>query len=130
MSVCNVIYDRYWMADEVEKMCECPEGSVCPTMYSNPNDEYSLHINSRTQIKFCEPIDSLQKCERNQLAITIKRVYHLDNLQNETTVLHCLCDNRTYWKFNMSYGDYLDQDKALIEISEDYICSGKRVAHQ
>lgn len=125
LAVCNVVYDRYWMADEVEKMCVCPEGSICPTMYANPIDEYSLQINSRTQIKFCEPINMLQKCSQNQLAITTKRISRKDVLQSDKTILHCVCEGRNYWRFNMSYGDFLDQDKSLIEISEDYVCSGK-----
>lgn len=113
------------MSDLIEKMCACPNKSVCPTMYAKPLDESALQINSRTQIKFCEPITSLLKCKPNQLAVTMKRIYHLDNLQSGKTILHCLCDQYSYWKFNQSYGDYLDNDKAMIEISDDYICSGR-----
>lgn len=115
------------MADSVEKMCECPDEQPCPTMYAKQLDEYSVQLNSRTQIKLCEPInESLRKCTADQLVVTKKRVYHLDELMSEKTILHCTCDERSYWRFNHSYGDYLDQDKALIEISEDWICSGLR----
>ncbi|XP_063700903.1 uncharacterized protein LOC134831171 [Culicoides brevitarsis] len=123
-AVCNILYDRHWMPDLIENICTCPQGSVCPTMYADPIDEYAMQINSRTQIKFCEPIDKLKKCKRNELAITTKKILYLDHLRSAKAVLHCACDDfSSYWKFNQSYGDYLDNDKALIEIFDDYQCT-------
>lgn len=121
-AVCNVIHNRHWMPNLIEKICTCANGT-CPALYAEKNDESALQINSRTQVRFCEPITTLAKCKTNQLAITMKRIYHLDNLSSGKAILHCLCDEHSYWKFNQSYGDYLDNDKALIEISDDYTCT-------
>ncbi|XP_065211850.1 uncharacterized protein LOC135839658 [Planococcus citri] len=71
--ICSVVHKRYWFSIKVERLCRCDvDGQECPNSWSDDNDEngepdkYTMALNNRAQIKFCEPITALPNCLQQQ----------------------------------------------------------------
>lgn len=128
--VCNLVHNPKWGINSVEKLCKCSEGSFCPTNFS-PNDGSSLLVNARTQMKFCTPLSELQSelemCDENEIAIQVKTVYQIDQVQNVSASILCNCNHHgpNYWKYNSRVGQFVAENEKLFEVLDNYQCSGK-----
>lgn len=119
----------------VEKFCKCPGDSFCPVTYAK-NDEYSISVNTRTQMKFCQPVKNilgnLKVCDSNDIALSIRSTIHLDTVQNTSVSLLCSCweegefdKKHKYWRHHMRSGEPIDDEKNLFEVVDNYKCVGK-----
>jgi hypothetical protein len=126
---------RYWVSNLVEKFCKCPSDSFCPVTYQK-NDEYAINVNTRTQMKFCQPVQDiysqLKKCEKNETAVTIRTVFQMDLVKNSSATVLCSCWDEmefgrkfNYWQFVSRSGESLDDELNLFEIVDNYQCTGK-----
>lgn len=121
------------MIDQVEKRCKCPDETFCPAIYA-PSDGWGLTINARTQMKFCSPMSnittSLNKCHEDDVAISVKTLYHMDSIRNLTVELLCTCPTQEpiYWKYHSRVGETIDEDLNLFQITDNYRCVGKNIS--
>lgn len=128
--ICNLVHNPKFGINSVEKLCKCPDGSFCPTSFS-PNDGSILLINSRTQMKFCSPLSELESklemCNENEVAIQLKKIYLIDQVQNMSASLLCNCnhDGPNYWKYHSRVGQFVASDEKLFEVLDNYQCSGR-----
>jgi hypothetical protein len=130
--ICNLVHNPYWGTNSVEKLCKCPEGTFCPATFT-PNDGWSLPVNVRTQMKFCSPIAQLQSqlepCEDEDIAITVKTFFHIDQVKNVSANILCSCerDVPTYWKYHSRAGRNVVEDEKLFEVVDNFQCSGMEI---
>lgn len=121
------------MIDQVEKRCKCPDETFCPAIYA-PSDGWGLTVNARTQMKFCSPMTNitsyLNQCQGDDVAITVKTLYHMDSIRNLTVELHCSCPTQEpiYWKYHSRVGETIDEDLNLFQITDNYRCVGKDIS--
>lgn len=121
------------MIDQVEKRCKCPDETFCPAIYA-PSDGWGLTVNARTQMKFCSPMTNitsyLNQCQGDDVAITVKTLYHMDSIRNLTVELHCSCPTQEpiYWKYHSRVGETIDEDLNLFQITDNYRCVGKSIS--
>lgn len=127
--ICNLVHNPTWGINAVEKLCKCPEGTFCPATFS-PNDGWSLPVNTRTQMKFCSPIQQLQTqlepCEKEDIAIELRTLFHVDQVKNITATMLCSCEHGSpiYWKYNSREGKDVVEDEKYSEIIDSFQCSG------
>jgi hypothetical protein len=50
-SVCNVLYRRFWFRMRIERLCRCPHRSECPMEWSSKQDNYTMSLSNRSQLK-------------------------------------------------------------------------------
>jgi hypothetical protein len=130
LDICSIVHKPYWGINQVEKFCKCPEGSYCRAKFSN-DDEHSLPVNDRTQMKFCSKIIDLEekipKCEAGEPAIKIKTVYLIDQVKNVSASWNCNCDSDgpNYWAYKSRVGRIITDDEKLFEVVDNFECSGK-----
>lgn len=127
--ICNLVHKPRWGDSMVEKLCNCPEGSPCPTNFS-PGDGKSMLINARSQMKFCETLSTLQAelemCDGNETAIQVRTVYQMAQILNVSARITCNCnhDGPNYWKYHSRIGQFVSKDAKLSEVIDNFECSG------
>lgn len=95
-SVCNIVHHRFWFPNQVERLCKCPNREECPWKWST-NDDLSMPLDNRSQLKFCKPINELPDCTmKSDKSITIKKTREDNNVQIKAKV-HCNCPRHTTW---------------------------------
>lgn len=124
--VCNLVHHPHFGYSEVEKFCDCPKDSYCPTAFS-VSDGYSIPINVRTQMKFCTKVDEIFKklpdCEENQPALVIREMFEINKMLNTVAELTCKCDkNPVYWKHSYRTGNPINSNEKLFEAVDHYEC--------
>ncbi|XP_070494791.1 U-scoloptoxin(11)-Sm5a-like [Chironomus tepperi] len=127
--VCNIVYKPYFANNVVETLCKCPEGGYCSPTYDN--DNRSLPINPRTQMKFCEPvhelISKLPECEVGGKALEITKFYYINQIKNISTKLLCGCDkNPVYWRHHSREGQAVPENEKLFKAFDYFECSDLR----
>ncbi|XP_055603172.1 U-scoloptoxin(11)-Sm6a-like [Uranotaenia lowii] len=120
--VCNIVHHRYWMPSAVEKICRCPLNTPsCPVTYAKHG--HIMNVNSRTQMKFCSPLNKLQKCKPNEIALQKKTLYQKYGVKNVAIVVRCICDNQQqHWTFINQTGENFDEKKHEMTLVDNYRC--------
>lgn len=126
--ICNVVHRPYWSKNNVEKLCICPEGTFCPATFSQA-DQFSLLINSRTQMKFCSPVSTLfaelTPCNESMPALEIKSTFNSTVLSNVSAKLLCACETKpVYWQYHSrSQKIFHKDDSRAYDIYDRYTCN-------
>lgn len=109
----SLVHKQYWGGTSVEEICKCKKEDVksetfgedlfCEDDFSD--DGRSLYVTARTQMKFCEPLESLyyrfnETCEEKDFSLSVRTAFLLDKVKNITATLHCPIppEQRFYWK--------------------------------
>ncbi|XP_066588435.1 uncharacterized protein [Prorops nasuta] len=103
---CNIVHDRFWMPILTERLCQCIDGKECPWQWTNSkgnkknNGHFSMTLNNKSALKFCQAKEEFHKCHHKQTAAT---VYGESNTNNTYLIaynatIHCLCPKSHYWK--------------------------------
>lgn len=127
--VCSIVYKPYFGKNVVEKLCVCPEKTFCPATYDN--DNRSLSINPRTQMKFCEPvkelISELPECLIGGKALEIKKFYYINQIKNMSTKLLCGCNKHpVYWRHHSREGQAVPENEKLFKAFDYFECADLR----
>jgi protein giant-lens (argos) len=126
--VCNIVYNPYWGSQKVEKICQCPKG-FCPATFEDDNQ--SLAINVRTQMKFCQPVADLRMdlndCGEDDDAINVRTIYYIDQVKNVSASLLCNDNHKgpIYWRFHSRLGKIVENDEKLFEIVDNFQSTGE-----
>lgn len=108
-TVCNVLHRRFWFRMRIERMCRCPYRYDCPTEWSSKQDNYTMSLNNRSQLKFCHDVTELPQCAADSQAITVttqtartlSTSKAVPPTTTHTTVLAaCNCPPNHYWKLH------------------------------
>lgn len=124
--VCNLVHLPHFGDSEVQKFCNCPQDSYCPTSFS-VSDGYSIPINVRTQMKFCRKVEEvfneLPECEEDQPALVVRELFEINKMLNIFAELKCKCDkNPVYWKHVYRTGNPVNTNEKLFEAIDHYEC--------
>ncbi|XP_037043623.1 uncharacterized protein LOC119079672 [Bradysia coprophila] len=119
--VCNVIHNRYWLPNLIEKQCMCPANTICPSTYSKREKPFTMSINSRTQMQLCRPTNAspIQMCLDQELSVLQKRT----SKRIETKII-CRCSRRSFLKFYAKVTNRRDKS-----ITFKYRCVGMPPCH-
>lgn len=127
--VCNIVHRPYFGKFAVEKLCLCPENTFCPATFGN--DSRSLLVNSRTQMKFCHPVQELlselPECEEGKESLEIMKFYFINEVKNISTKLLCNCDKHpVYWKHHSRLGEAVPENDKLFKTFDYFECAPLR----
>lgn len=125
--VCNIVTFPYFGKYNVEKLCICPEGTFCPATFSK-DDDHSISINVRTQMKFCNKVEDLfvelPECEVDKVALVVDTLFYVNKIANISAKLTCQCNkNHIYWKHIMRSGVPIETDEKLFQAIDHFECS-------
>jgi len=113
-SVCNIVHLRFWFPNQVERLCKCPNRGECPWKWNSDNNQ-TMPLNNRSQLKFCKPINELPDCtKKSGESISIVKNKEDNNVQIKTKV-HCNCPYHTNWV--LSYHEQREQHNETTNIS-------------
>ncbi|KDR09491.1 uncharacterized protein LOC110838670 [Zootermopsis nevadensis] len=108
-AVCSVLYRRFWFRMRIERVCRCPHRSECPMEWSSKRDNYTMTLNNRSQLKFCQAVSELPQCSAKSYAITVMTQTATPSLSKETIhtsiLAACNCPPNHYWKFHQHSGN-------------------------
>ncbi|XP_034940995.1 U-scoloptoxin(11)-Sm7a-like [Chelonus insularis] len=95
---CNVIHRRFWMPNLAERLCRCPNGDECP--WTDKIDDFSIPLNNRAILKFCEPVENKGLCKPRQTAATVYGEINDDQTYMVPYIIDvdCICPSTHYWK--------------------------------
>lgn len=124
--VCNLVHNPYFGNSEVEKFCNCPKETFCPTTFDR-YDNKSIPVNGRSQMKFCTKVEEIFKelpeCEKDQPSLIIRKMYEITKLINTTAELTCKCNkNYVYWNHIMRAGSPIIADEKLFMEIDHFEC--------
>lgn len=128
--VCNIVHSHYWGPTDVEKICKCPNDTLCPATFDH-NDNRSLPVNVRTQMKFCRPIAELKfqltDCGEDDDAISVHTMYYVNEVKNVSANLACNCRHKQpiYWRFHSRVGKAVENDEKLFMVIDNFQCTGE-----
>ncbi|CAG7833848.1 unnamed protein product [Allacma fusca] len=99
---CNVVNQRYFYPPTIERLCRCPDRSECPWEFSEYKtvqrkegrfkkiaDQNTVMLSSRSQLKFCNEVSSLEKCTKSLNETALKVVFMEPNVRRILTQCHC-----------------------------------------
>jgi len=115
---CSVVHQRFWFSPLVIHFCRCPL-SDCPWEWQD-NDDHTMYINPRAQLKFCKPIQTLPKCKPNSLALTSTLDVAVNGYEEQMLIAHCFCDNFSYFQKVEHHTFY--QDNTTLVTRQEYQC--------
>ncbi|XP_034250771.1 uncharacterized protein LOC117651113 [Thrips palmi] len=69
-AVCSVLHKRFWMSPIVQRLCRCLRVE-CPYEWSDYPENKTMHLDNRSQLKFCDDVSELSECGQNKLALTV-----------------------------------------------------------
>lgn len=101
--VCGVVHKRFWKAPTVERLCRCNDKDKedCPWNWNDDyTDPYTMYLDSRSQLKFCNQISSLNKCSSRKKALEVT-----DDTQVIATA-HCYCPPYNYWSLGRHLSEH------------------------
>lgn len=124
--VCNLVHHPHFGNSEVEKFCDCPKNTFCPTTFS-ATDGYSISVNVRTQMKFCSKVEDmfleLPECEEDQPSLVVREMFEINKLLDVVAVLTCKCNkNPVYWRHSFRTGTPINSNEKLFESLDYYEC--------
>lgn len=137
-TVCNVLHRRFWFRMRIERMCRCPHRSECPMEWSSKQDNYTMSLNNRSQLKFCQAISELPQCSAESQAITVTEIVTPSPISQKvasmpstrTTILAaCNCPPNRYWKLrqysNNEFENGTIYKSTIYKCTELYKCNEK-----
>uniref|UniRef100_A0A8D8R3T2 Uncharacterized protein n=2 Tax=Cacopsylla melanoneura TaxID=428564 RepID=A0A8D8R3T2_9HEMI len=92
--VCGVVHKRFWLSPTVERLCRCDDKDKedCPWNWNEDyTDPYTMYLDSRSQLKFCNKISEVKKCTEREKALEVS-----DKTQLIATA-QCYCPPYNYW---------------------------------
>ncbi|XKL63272.1 hypothetical protein PGB90_005636 [Kerria lacca] len=92
--VCSILHKRFWYPRHVERFCRCDNANECPATWTDNYDKYTMVLNNRAQMKFCEPVTDLPNCMGNDTSI-INETRHL-HVENRTISLSTNTDEQNF----------------------------------
>ncbi|KAF6216449.1 hypothetical protein GE061_000791 [Apolygus lucorum] len=98
-AVCGVVNQRFWYPPYVQRYCRCSD-TPCPFSWSE-NDNRSVPLDNRSQLKTCDDTRNMQRCERNDVGLAVSEV--LDPVSGQylkSATILCYCDWPAYWKLD------------------------------
>ncbi|CAM1304045.1 Uncharacterised protein g3665 [Pycnogonum litorale] len=99
-TVCNIVHKRFWLSPMVVRMCNCPDNSECPFEWVD-NDEHTIYLNNRAQLKFCGEVGRINKCQLDEVSLVIQDHKIDGNRAIKISEVRCFCPIRHY--FNILY---------------------------
>lgn len=103
-TVCSVLRKRYWMKPIVQRLCRCSRGE-CATEWTDYPENRTMHLDNRSQLKFCDDVSDLSECSQNKSALTVTEV--TTGLESNTTTVEdrklsvnvsCFCSTAFVWE--------------------------------
>ncbi|KAK3909586.1 Kappa-scoloptoxin(11)-Ssd1b [Frankliniella fusca] len=70
-AVCSVLHNRFWMKLIVRRLCRCLKRIECPWEWTDHPDNNTIHLDSRSQLKFCDEVHELPECTQRKPALTV-----------------------------------------------------------
>ncbi|XP_043274183.1 U-scoloptoxin(11)-Ssd3a-like [Venturia canescens] len=94
---CNIVHERFWLPRLVERICRCPDGFECP--WSKASKNYSMMLNNRSVIKFCESPKDMKTCSRKETAAVVHGRIKEDHseIMPRRIQVSCKCPRSHYW---------------------------------
>ncbi|GAB0089627.1 U-scoloptoxin(11)-Sm6a [Sergentomyia squamirostris] len=116
-SVCGIVHNRFWLPNKHESFCKC-SGKPCPVVFSQ--DGNFLPINTRSQMRFCEPLE-LKQCDSGNVSLSIEqRLLPNQKIEHEVRI-HCKCSGHKYWKY-FSHAEKHSEDTQVKVIVDTFQC--------
>ncbi|XP_054288282.1 uncharacterized protein LOC129003953 [Macrosteles quadrilineatus] len=101
-SVCGVMRLRFWQSPTIYRLCRCVQGDECPWRWGNSTDQYSMPLDNRSQLKFCQRVTELGQCSDKRSGMVESSHYEGD-VHNLTTDALCHCHWPAYWQLHRHY---------------------------
>lgn len=70
-AVCSVLHNRFWRKTIVKRLCRCLRRIECPWVWTDNPDNNTIHLDSRSQLKFCDEVRDLPECSQRKPALTV-----------------------------------------------------------
>ncbi|XP_046659379.1 kappa-scoloptoxin(11)-Ss1a-like [Homalodisca vitripennis] len=101
-SVCSVMRLRFWRAPTIHRLCRCVQGRECPWQWGQTHDHFSMALDNRSQLKFCQRVTELPRCSPKQTGIVVSSRQNGDDEQLVTEA-HCHCRWPAYWQLHKHF---------------------------
>ncbi|KAG7205383.1 hypothetical protein KM043_007378 [Ampulex compressa] len=98
--VCNVVHDRFWMPNLIERLCRCPSGKECPFQWVTKTENSSMMLNNKSVLKFCRSTREMDMCKYKEKAAIVHGAGDRRNsyILPHNVTINCVCPQTHYWK--------------------------------